>query len=66
MRCGRYIDHFGDSYQTKQANFDRSLKDLEEMVNTFMADLAQAQREADAAQRLEELPPGLAEPPVGQ
>lgn len=48
LKCARYLDIINADFRSKQANFDRSIKDLEAMLVPLLAELAKAQSEVDA------------------
>lgn len=47
LKCGRFIDVRGPDYLAKEANFTRSIQDLEAILEPLLAEVAKAQAEVD-------------------
>lgn len=48
LKCGRFIDVRGPDYLAKEANFTRSIQDLEAILKPLLEEVAKAQAEVDA------------------
>ena len=48
LKCGRFVSMVDDQYRAKQANFDRSIRDLEAMLKPFLEEVEKAKAEAEA------------------
>lgn len=45
IRCGRFVQVIDDTYLAKQANFNRSIEDLEAMLVPFLEEIEKAKAE---------------------
>ena len=61
IRCGRFVEVIDETYLAKQAEFNRSIGDLEAMLVPFLQEIEKAKKELDEIERNEEppLPPDL-------
>jgi hypothetical protein len=55
LKCRRYVPMVDDSYREKQANFDRSIRDLEAALKPFLEEVEKAK--AQLAELENEDPP---------
>ncbi len=55
LKCGRFVPMVDDAYRAKQANFDRSIRDLEEALKPFLEEVEKAK--AQLAELDKEDPP---------
>lgn len=51
LNCGRFINVMDEAYREKQANFTRSIQDLEAMLEPLLDEIARAQAEVDQMER---------------
>jgi hypothetical protein len=60
IKCGRYLQLVDDTYKAKQAQFFKSIQELEAAMKPFMEEVEKAKQQAaeiDRAERGEEPPP---------
>ena len=51
LKCGRFVQVIDESYRARQAQFDESLRKLEEMMKPFLEEVEKAKAESDEIDR---------------
>jgi hypothetical protein len=56
FRCKRFVEVVDDAYRAGQENLNRSLRDLEAMLEPLMEEIARVKAEVDKQEQQEEPP----------
>lgn len=63
LKCGRFIQLVDETFRTKQADFLRSIRDLEAAMKPFLEEVEKAKAQSDEIDRAERAERGE-EPPL--
>lgn len=64
LKCGRFIDVRGPEYLAKEANFTRSIEDLEAILKPLLAEVANLQAEVNEMEEAGQARPGAGTPQI--
>jgi hypothetical protein len=57
LKCGRFVSMVDDEYRAKQANMDRSIRDLEAALKPFLEEVEKAKAQLEKLDREDPQPP---------
>jgi hypothetical protein len=57
LKCGRFVSMVDDKYRARQAEFERSLRDLDAALKPFLEEVEKAKKEAEELDKRDPPPP---------